>query len=142
MSPKNRYTPFKSFEVAAIFDNCRRNVRTKLMELRQLIFDTAAKTPGVGELEETLKWGQPSYLSKSKSGSTIRIDQRKQNEKEYAIYFHCQTSLADEFKKIYPNGFKFEGNRAIIFNVERKLPFKKISHCIEIALTYHLKKAK
>ena len=45
------------------------------MKLRQLIFDVAAKTKDVGQLEETLKWGEPAYLtSESKSGSLIRID--------------------------------------------------------------------
>ena len=35
-------------------------VRSNLLILRQLIFDTAAVTEGVGELEETLRWGEPS----------------------------------------------------------------------------------
>jgi len=40
-----------------------------------MIFDVAKKTPGVGKLEEDLRWGQPSYLTlETGSGSTIRID--------------------------------------------------------------------
>jgi len=108
------------------------------MELRQLIFDTAAKTPGVGELEETLMWGQPSYLTKSKSGSTIRIGNRKQNENEYAIYFHCQTTLVADFRKFYSDDFKYEGNRAIILDAKDDIPFYKIDQVLR-ALIYHLK---
>lgn len=37
-------------------------VRKKMMKIRSFIFDVARETEGVGELEETLKWGQPSYL--------------------------------------------------------------------------------
>ena len=36
--------------------------REKLLLIRTLIFDVAKQTPDVGEIEETLKWGEPSYL--------------------------------------------------------------------------------
>ena len=62
------------------------------MLLRTLIFDVASDTDSVGELTETLKWGQPSYLTeKTKSGSTIRIGREKKTDGDYAIYFKCQT---------------------------------------------------
>ena len=57
----------------AIFDRYPKPVRARLLALRELIFDTAKATKGVGAIEEALKWGQPSYLTlKSKSGSTVR----------------------------------------------------------------------
>ncbi len=116
-------------------------VRKKLMRLRMLIFDVADETEGVGELEETLKWGQPSYLTKkSKSGSTIRIGREKKTEGDYAIYFKCQTSLVATFKELYKNKFRYEGNRAIVFSVKDKIPVCELKHCIEMALTYHLNK--
>ena len=100
-----------------------------------------SETEGVGELEETLKWGQPSYLiAKSKSGTTNRIDHVKPHAGQYAMYFHCQTSLVGTFRKNYPHEFTYQGNRAIIFNVQDKVSEKKLSHCILLALTYHLKK--
>ena len=102
-----------------------------------LIFDVAHETEGVRELEETLKWGQPSYLTKkSKSGSTIRIGREKKTQGDYAIYFKCQTSLVDSFKKLYKNKFRYEGNRAILFNISDEIPVDELSHCIEMALTY------
>jgi hypothetical protein len=118
-------------------------VRKKLMLLRSLIFDTARQTEGVGELEETLKWGQPSYLTKtSKIGSTIRIGREKKTQGDFAIYFKCQTTLVATFRELYPDEFRFEGNRAILFNLNDKIPVRELSHCIALALTYHLNKKK
>ena len=57
--------------IAAVFRLRPGPARAKLMRLRKLVLDTAAKMDGVA-VEETLKWGQPSYLAKG--GSTIRID--------------------------------------------------------------------
>jgi hypothetical protein len=134
-------TNFKNPEVEAVFLGFKKNVRAKLMVLRQLIFDTALDVKGVGKIEETLKWGQPSYITvKPKSGTTIRIDHVKSDAGQYAMYFHCQTSLIETFRKIYPNEFIYQRNRAIIFNVGDNVSVKKLSHCILLALTYHLKK--
>ena len=41
-----------------------------MLRLRQIVLDTASETEGVDALEETLKWGEPSYLTRD--GSTIR----------------------------------------------------------------------
>ena len=73
-------------------------------------------TEGVGALEETLKWGQPSYLTtESKSGSTVRIDQVKAEAGRYAVYFHCQTDLVETFRELYPD-LRYGGNRSIILD--------------------------
>jgi hypothetical protein len=110
----------------------------KMMHLRQLILDTAAATEGVGELEETLRWGEPSYLTtKSKSGSIIRINSKAPDH--YAVYFHCQTDLIERFKKLYPE-FQYDGNRSITFDGQEDVPEGELYHCISLALTYHLDK--
>ena len=33
--------------------------------------------------------------------------------------------------------FKFDGNRAIVFDKSDKLPSTELKHCISLALTYH-----
>jgi hypothetical protein len=87
-SPAKRTANSNSAE--ATFGAYPKPVKAKLLALRRLIFDTAKATEGVGALEEALKWGQPSYLTTdTKSGSTIRIDQVKEAEGQYAVYFHC-----------------------------------------------------
>jgi hypothetical protein len=116
-------------------------VRTKLLALRQMIFDVAKRTMGVGKLEEALRWGQPSYLTpETGSGSTIRIDHIKNEPDKYAIYFICTSGLIEDFKALYKDEMKFVGNRSIVFDIEDRLPEAALRHCISLALTYHLRK--
>lgn len=56
------------------------------------------------------------------------------------MYFHCQTTLVDTFKELYHDKFRFEGNRSLLFNENDKIPVAELSHCIALALTYHLDK--
>ena len=128
--------------VDAVFAAYPGPVKAKLLALRRLIFDTAKATQGVGALEETLKWGQPSYLTTaSKSGSTIRIDRMKTEAGRYAVYFHCQTDLVGTFRELYPK-LRYEGNRTILLDADEKLPEAELRHCVGLALTYHLRKRK
>jgi Domain of unknown function (DU1801) len=111
--------------------------------LRRLIFDTAKTTKGVGALQETLKWGQPSYLTtETKSGSTIRIDRVKSAANQYAVYFHCQTDLVETFRELYPTQLRYGGNRSILLNAAEDIPEPELRHCVALALTYHLRKRK
>jgi hypothetical protein len=114
-----------------------------LLALRRLIFETAKTTKGVGMLQETLKWGQPSYLTpQTNSGSTIRIDRVKSAAGQYAVYFHCQTDLVETFRELYPTQLRFGGNRSILLDVKDALPRAELRHCVALALTYHLNKRK
>jgi len=108
--------------------------------LRQLIIQTATEIDTIAEIEETLKWGEPSYLVKK--GSTIRIDWKTKTPHQYAMYFKCTSKLVETFKEIYGDEFRYENNRAILFNMEDKVPKKELKTCIELALTYHLVKNK
>ncbi len=129
---------FNNSTVKKVFGAYPASMRARLMALRQLILDTAARTPGVGVLEETLKWGEPAYLtSQSKSGSTVRIAYSPKRPSQYAVYFNCQTTLVDTFRTMFPNDFQFEGNRALVFERDGSLPKKELAWCIAAALTYH-----
>ncbi|MEM8807630.1 MAG: DUF1801 domain-containing protein [Cyanobacteria bacterium P01_G01_bin.38] len=110
-------------------------VREKLHNLRSLILQVASDLDDIGTLEETLKWGQPSYLVKG--GSTIRLGWKPSAPDQYAIYFHCKTKLVETYREVYGDLFEFEGNRAIVFHVEAKLPTRALKQCIALALTYH-----
>lgn len=122
-------------EVAKVFNTYPKDIYKKIMFLRQLVLDTASETEAVTKLEETLKWGEPSYLTKS--GSTIRMDWKESKPDQYALYFNCKTKLVDTFKERYGNEFKYEGNRAIIFNKNDTIPIEELKHCILLSLTYH-----
>lgn len=131
---------FGDARVAAVFKDYPPALRTRLMALRELVFDVAADTLGVGRLDETLKWSQPSYLTaESGSGTTVRIDRLK-NRDGYAIYFHCQSGLVDQFRTIYPDTFTYEGKRAIVLETSDRVPTRALGHCIALALTHHLRK--
>ena len=141
-SQKRLMKPFKTVAVARVFDSYPPLMRDKLLALRELIFRVARSTDGVGEIEETLKWGEPAYVTTaSKSGSTIRIAWKKSRPAQYAMYFHCQTNLVETFKTLFPSDFRFEGNRAIIFDESDLVPTDALRFCIAAALTYHQKKA-
>jgi hypothetical protein len=128
--------------VDAVFNAYPKPIKARLLALRRLIFATAKTTRGVGVLQETLKWGQPSYLTtETKSGSTIRIDQVKSAANQYAVYFHCQTDLVETFRELYPE-LSYSGNRSILLNAQDDLPEPPLRHCVALALTYHLNKRK
>jgi hypothetical protein len=133
--------------VEAVFAAYPKPTKAKLLALRSLILETAAKTPGVGALDETLKWGQPSYLTnETRSGSTIRIDRVKpapgDGKERVALYVHCQTTLVSTFRQLYRDQLDFGGNRSILLDADRPLPKAALRHCIELALTYHRSGAK
>ena len=133
--------PLKNPDVARAFEAYPAPVRKDMLALRELILATAASTAGDGEIEETLKWGEPAYLtSRSKSGSAVRIDWKKSRPGDYAMYFNCQTNLVETFRTLFPHEFQFEGNRALVFNVGSRVPKDAVAFCVSAALTYHVRK--
>ncbi len=110
-------------------------VRDKMLYLRELVHQTATETPEIEELEETLKWGEPSFLTKH--GSTLRIDWKKKTPDQYQMYFKCTSRLVETFKLVYGDKFEYEKSRAIIFQLDQKIPSDKVKKCIKAALRYH-----
>lgn len=108
------------------------------MSLRALIFEVADTTSGVGLVHETLKWGQPAYLtSETKSGTTIRLGVPKLGG--VALFTHCQTSVISDFQSLFPYDFTFDGNRAVVFPDAHLPPLQQLEPLVRMALTYHLK---
>lgn len=107
----------------------------KLKQLRNLILETAQKTEGIHKLLETTKWGEPSYVTKT--GSTIRIDWKEKTPTKYYIYFICTTDLVSTFKVILGDELQFEGNRAIVLDLDEDIPSIALQQCISLALVYH-----
>lgn len=134
-----RAPPFASDAVAAVFATFAPAVRKRLMRLRALIFETAAATEGVGALEETLKWGEPAYLTPAtKSGTTVHINRTKADG-GYALYVNCQTDLVESRRQRYPQ-LAYDGTRAILFEAASEPDEDALRHCIAMALTYHRRK--
>lgn len=122
-------------DVDAVFRNYPDSVQSKLLMLRDLIIETAEEMDEITHLEETLKWGEPSYLVKN--GSTIRIDWKSKTPHQYAMYFKCTSRLVETFKLIFKDTFHFEGTRAIVFELDHKIPTNDLKKCISAALRYH-----
>ena len=130
--------PFENADVESVFANYPTDVRARLMQLRQLIFETAATTAGVGALEETLRWSEPSYLTtQSKSGSIVRMHWKPSDGDHYRMYFHCQTNLVATFRQLYPTELRYDGNRSIVLSRRDPVPIDALCHCVTLALTYH-----
>lgn len=122
-------------EVESKFQSYPPEVRAKLRHLRSLIIETADENDSIQMIEETLKWGEPSYLTKK--GSTLRIDWKPKTPNQYAMYFKCTSKLVPTFKEVYGDLFVYENNRAILFGLDDAIPEKELKDCIEMALTYH-----
>ena len=112
-----------------VFEKYPDEIKLKLLKLRKLIIDSAIEIDGIQQLEETLKWGEPSYLTKK--GSTIRIDWKPRTPNQYAIYFKCTSKLVETFKTVFKDQFNFEGNRAILFQLDESVPEKELKTCIK-----------
>ena len=140
MKKMNRISIKQDPRVKAKFESYPTNVKEKMEYLRDLVLKTASKIEHIHELEETLKWGEPSYLVKH--GSTIRMDWKAKNPNQYALYFNCNTHLVETFRLIHGDVFNYEKNRAILFDLDENIPDKELAECISMALTYHLLKDK
>ncbi len=89
--------------------------RNTLMDVRAMIFDIAATLPpdqNNGRIEESIKWGQPSYdTPDTKFATPIRLGLSKAGNP--AIFTHCQSTVMVDFRALAPPELKFEGNRAV-----------------------------
>lgn len=130
-----KLTVKSSPKVNAIYDNYPDAVRGKMKFLRELVIETAKETEGIDELVETLKWGEPSFLTKN--GSTLRMDWKEKSPRQYAMYFQCTSRLVDTFRMVFNDKFQYEGNRAIVFQLNQKIPIPELKECIKATLTYH-----
>ncbi|KOS64491.1 DUF1801 domain-containing protein [Lysinibacillus agricola] len=127
--------PMENLAVETIFSNYPIEYQKPLLQIRELIFNIAEQVSPNETVLESLKWNQPSYTIKS--ASPLRIDCFE--EDKIAIFFHCQTTLVETFREMFPNVLEFSKNRAIVLDPKEELPIGEISVCIQMALTYHRK---
>lgn len=122
-------------EVESVFNNYPKVIYKKMANLRRLVIEAAEEIEDLTNLEETLKWGEPSYLTKK--GSTLRMDWKQKTPNQYQLYFKCTSKLVETFKMVYGNTFNYEKNRAIVFQLDDKIPETELKKCITAALRYH-----
>lgn len=132
---------FTNSDVEAVFLSYPKFHKDHLFDLRELILDTADALELPDGIEETLKWGQPSYLPRKRQvGSTVRLG--KFDDQRVGLYFNCQTMLVESFRSMFGDELTYSKNRAVLFHLNEPLPEKLIADCTRMALTYHLDKRK
>lgn len=106
-----------------------------MLYLRELVYEAASEISLINSIEETLRWGKPSYITKI--GSTLRMDWKEKTSNQYALYFKCTSKLVPTFKNVFGGRFQYEGTRAIIFKLDEEIPKEEVKLCIKTALSYH-----
>ena len=125
-------------DVAAVLSEAPRLARTRLGTLRRWIYETAAADSEIGELQETLKWGEPAYLTRKGRGTTLRIAYKPKAPDKVFVFVHCQTTLIEAFRVSHGKSLSFEGNRAVVVEVDEALPENALRAFFRAALRYHL----
>lgn len=107
--------------------------------VRKLIYEIAADDPDIGHLTETLKWGEPAFLtSEPKSGTTLRFDWKEKRPDKIGLFVHCNTTLVQTFRDMFADRLEFDGNRAIWLDLKAPPPEDILKIFIGRVLTYHL----
>lgn len=113
----------------------------RFASLRNIIV-TVAQRAQIGALIETTKWGQPSWLPAiPRISSTLRCNWHPDAPDRISLYVHCQTTLAETMRTLYPDAFIYDGNRALHMPLNAPLPCDAVDHCAYLTLTYHRKTA-
>jgi hypothetical protein len=121
--------------VAAAFGAFPDASRQVLLAARAEVFAAAAEDPRIGPLTETLKWGEPAYLTEAtRSGSTLRLALARGAA---AMLVNCRTTLVEEVRARCGDAFGYDGTRGILLAGARA---DAVRHAAWLVLTYHLRK--
>lgn len=121
------------FDIEQKFQQYPQAVADNLLRVRNLIVTTAEEL-NIVDLQETLKWGEPSYISKT--GSAIRFDWKSSSPENFYIYFNCKTVLIETIRELYGDELIYQGNRALVFKADQPLPVNALQQCFTLALEY------
>lgn len=121
-------------QTAAVIAGYPDAIQTRLCAVRQMIYEEG-EAQSVGPLTESLKWGEPAYLTTG-AGTTIRLAWKEKLPDQLQLLVHCNTSLVDQWRSRFPN-LTFDGNRALHLEPE-PLPEPELRLMVSMALTYHI----
>ena len=121
-------------EVAKAFDAMPSDIADVLCEARLAILHTAKMTAGVGQLTETLKWGEPAYLTEApKTGTTLRLGQIGGRA---AVMVPCSTTIIEDARTVFGDLPELSGKRGLILGGDAQV----FGYIVSAALTYHMRK--
>ena len=128
---------FSDQQVSAFFDLLDPESRRNLLEIRSLIFAEAANLPDPADVEESLKWGEPSYrLAGRNRGKAVRINRHKSGMGKVAFFFHCRTGLIEQFREQLGDSVVFEGSRAVVLQGGPLLDADIVRHLVHQTFIY------
>jgi hypothetical protein len=131
---------FQNSEIRSVFDKCLPHTKQALLTIREWIFEIAKSSDEIGQIEECLKWGEPSYVTHSpQSGTPLRLSHLKSNPAAYGLFVHCQTTIIEDFRVIYPD-LNYDKNRGVLFDSYEPLQTDVVKPFIYLALSYHSRK--
>ncbi len=130
--------PRMSPEVKIAFEQLPLESQPVLRALRSVIYDVAQGEPRIGEIEESLKWGDPAYRSvRPQTGTTLRLGARKDGR--FGLFVPCSTSLIEQFKEDIPGLYDIDGTRGVILTAQSDPFAEPLRLLIHRALTYRLR---
>lgn len=127
-------------EIQNVLLDWPQTAQARFQELRKIVIETAAAHAAVGPLTETLKWGEPSFLTQiGRSGSTLRIAWKAKHPTEIGLFVICHTDLIEQVRTHYPTAFRYDGSRAAYQCLTQPIPSDAVSYLAMRAQTFHLK---
>jgi len=124
-----------STQVAQVIADYPPKAKAVFSAVRKLVVSVARETTGLDTTQETLKWGEPSYLADG--GSTVRMKWSDKQPDQFFLYFNCNSILVETFRELYRDEFSYDGNRAMSFPLNEKIPEDALKHCLSMAMQYH-----
>ncbi len=101
------------------------------LKMRDYLFSLAENLE-LNSIEESLKWNQPSYLSKN--GTAVRIAEQAGR---MGYFVSCQTSIIETLKESYPDA-DYDKTRGLLIDADSPIP-EVASSLIHAALQYKIK---
>ena len=135
-------TPFASEAVASVYASQPEPQRASLLALRALLFDLAGQLDPVGQVDESLKWGSPSYVSTTpRVGTPIRLDRVTNSDVDVGVFVHCQSRVVEHFRLVHADTYRLDGTRGLLLNAHEDLPKDAVVDFMSLVLTYHTRAA-
>ena len=128
-------TPFETPDIEAAFQEFDPSVRDQLLAFREMIFVVGASLDAVQRIEESLKWGQPSYNALPKTGTPIRLGQSKSGEA--CLFVHCQTTLVGDLASAGGHDLRTVDNRSVLLPKDLSSSPELLTF-IRATFTYHV----
>ncbi len=125
-------TDFQSHKIRDVFMRVPDPARSGMLYLRDKLYEIAKTIPATKGLDESLKWGQPSYVPKSGIGTPLRLGQ---TDEGFGLFVHCQTTVISEFASLTSN-VNIDGNRGVLFTSMDEVKGSNLEPMICHAMTY------